>query len=205
MTKKTTAKTATKKTAARKTAKPAKAKAKLEFSAIADGDVLQNIKSGNFAKVEKLTKTEASYRMLKDGNPDEPYGKVRTIKPEQAGLWTKAIRADVTTKPAAAKPNPKPSAGKKPVAKPAAKKKADGKMSQLDAAAKVLKETGDTLNCQSLIDAMAEKGYWTSPGGKTPAATLSAAIGREIATKGTDSRFTKVDRGLYADAHPTKG
>ncbi len=45
---------------------------------------------------------------------------------------------------------------------------------------------------------MAAKGYWKSPGGKTPAATLSAAMTREINTKGKIARFKKVDRGLFA-------
>src|SRR5262249_31494051 len=57
-------------------------------------------------------------------------------------------------------------------------KKAGGekKMSALDAAAKVLSETDQAMNCQELIQAMAEKGLWTSPGGKTPSATLYSAI-----------------------------
>jgi hypothetical protein len=45
---------------------------------------------------------------------------------------------------------------------------------------------------------MAKKGYWTSPGGKTPAATLYSAILREISTKGKDARFTKTERGKFA-------
>ena len=32
------------------------------------------------------------------------------------------------------------------------------------------------MNCQEMIEAMAAKGYWKSPGGKTPAATLYSAI-----------------------------
>ena len=42
------------------------------------------------------------------------------------------------------------------------------KLSAIDAAAKVLAEDGGALNCQEMIDAMAAKGYRTSPGGKTP-------------------------------------
>src|SRR5438876_905863 len=38
---------------------------------------------------------------------------------------------------------------------------------------------------------MAEKGYWTSPGGQTPAATLYSAILRQIQTKGKEARFRK--------------
>jgi len=44
---------------------------------------------------------------------------------------------------------------------------------------------------------MAAKKYWTSPGGLTPDATLSAAIQREISLKGKESRFRKADRGLF--------
>ena len=57
------------------------------------------------------------------------------------------------------------------------------KTSALDAAAKVLGEQGKPMNCQEMIDAMAAKGYWTSPGGKTPSATLYSAILRELKTK----------------------
>jgi hypothetical protein len=73
-----------------------------------------------------------------------------------------------------------------------------GKLSALDAAAKVLQETGQPLNCQQLIKAMADEGYWTSPAGKTPASTLYAALAHEIKTKGKDSRFVKTERGKFA-------
>jgi outer membrane biosynthesis protein TonB len=72
------------------------------------------------------------------------------------------------------------------------------KVSALDAAARVLGETGQPMNCQEMITAMAAKGYWNSPGGKTPHATLYSAIAREITTKGTQSRFVKADRGTFA-------
>ena len=72
------------------------------------------------------------------------------------------------------------------------------KLSALDAAAKVLAEAGTPLGCQEMIDAMAAKGYWTSPGGKTPASTLYAAILRELKVKGNDARFVKTERGKFA-------
>jgi hypothetical protein len=72
------------------------------------------------------------------------------------------------------------------------------KVSALDAAARVLAETGVSLNCQQMIEAMAAKGYWTSPGGKTPAATLASAILRELQTRGADARFEKTGRGQFA-------
>jgi hypothetical protein len=49
-----------------------------------------------------------------------------------------------------------------------------------------------------MIDSMAAKGYWASPGGKTPAATLYSAMLREITSKGANSRFIKTERGRFA-------
>jgi hypothetical protein len=95
--------------------------------------------------------------------------------------------------PKAAVPTPAPKAAKKPKAEPGEKK-----MSALDAAAKLLAETGEAMNCQDLIKGMADKGYWTSPGGLTPQATLYSAILREVKTKGTEARFRKVEKGSFA-------
>jgi hypothetical protein len=72
------------------------------------------------------------------------------------------------------------------------------KLSALGAAAKVLGEAGAPMGCKELIAAMAAKGYWTSPGGKTPDATLYAAILREINAKGEQARFVKAERGKFA-------
>ena len=74
------------------------------------------------------------------------------------------------------------------------------KLSALDAAAKVLGEASAPMNCQEMIEAMAKKGYWTSPGGKTPQATLYSAILRELKAKGKESRFKKTERGKFAAA-----
>jgi hypothetical protein len=73
-------------------------------------------------------------------------------------------------------------------------------LSAIDAAAKVLGESGQPMRCPEMIEAMAKKRYWKSPGGKTPAATLYSAILKEIATKGKESRFVKVDRGQFGVA-----
>ena len=78
-----------------------------------------------------------------------------------------------------------------------AKAKSDGKLSCLDAAAKVLGESRKPMNTKEMIEAMAEKKYWTSPGGRTPAATLYSAILRELG-KGKDARFKKTERGKFA-------
>src|SRR5215831_11711 len=72
------------------------------------------------------------------------------------------------------------------------------KLSALDAAVRVLGENGQAMNCQEMIEAMAAKGYWSSPGGKTPAATLYSALLRELKVKGADARFRKTERGKFA-------
>ena len=72
------------------------------------------------------------------------------------------------------------------------------KLSAIDAAAKVLGESKEPMNSKELIDAMAAKKLWSSPGGKTPASTLYSAIIREINAKGKDSRFKKTERGKFA-------
>ena len=98
----------------------------------------------------------------------------------------KAAKSTKAAKPAAEK---KQQAKKEPKAK---------KPSALDAAVKVLAEAGSPMNCQEMIHAMAEKGYWTSPGGQTPQATLYSAILREINVKDEDARFVKSERGKFA-------
>ncbi|MFN9419139.1 MAG: HTH domain-containing protein, partial [Pirellula sp.] len=55
------------------------------------------------------------------------------------------------------------------------------RLSCVAAALKVLGESSEPMNAQELISAMEAKGYWTSPGGKTPHATLYSAILRDLA------------------------
>ena len=72
-------------------------------------------------------------------------------------------------------------------------------VSALDAAARVLAEASEPMNCRQLIETMTEKDYWRpKKAGKTPQNTLHAAICKEIKTKGTGSRFEKVGRGQFA-------
>jgi hypothetical protein len=71
------------------------------------------------------------------------------------------------------------------------------KTGALDAAAKVLGEAKAPMTTKEMIDAMAAKGYWKSPGGKTPERTLYSAILREIVTKSKEARFAKSARGKF--------
>ncbi len=71
-------------------------------------------------------------------------------------------------------------------------------MSALDAAAKVLAQTNSPMTAQEMIEAMAAKNYWRSPGGATPRSTLYAAILRELKVKGNNARFKKTAPGKFA-------
>lgn len=72
------------------------------------------------------------------------------------------------------------------------------RLSALDAAAKVLTETDEPLNCRQMIEIMISRNYWQPiNAGKTPQNTLHAAISKEIKTKGKESRFKKASRGIF--------
>jgi hypothetical protein len=71
------------------------------------------------------------------------------------------------------------------------------RVSALDAAAQVLAASEVPMRAKEMIAAMEAKSLWKSPGGKTPEATLYAAIIREIAAKGAAARFKKHERGVF--------
>ena len=79
------------------------------------------------------------------------------------------------------------------------------RISALSAAAQVLAASEVPMRAKEMIAAMSAKGLWTSPGGKTPEATLYAAIIREIAAKGTAARFKKHERGVFVAPPRGKG
>lgn len=115
------------------------------------------------------------------------------------GTPRKATKKASRKSPAnAAKTTKAPKANRRQVAASAPKAAPQARPSALNAAAQVLRSTGKPMNCRAMIATMAERGLWTSPGGKTPHATLYAAIIREIAAKGSAARFKKVERGQFA-------
>jgi hypothetical protein len=122
--------------------------------------------------------------------PTEPQP-VATSAPtvEDVPAATPAVNEATATEPAA-----------KPKRTKAVKEPKEKRMSGLDAAAKVLQERGEPMNAKEMIEAAESKGYWKSPGGKTPHATLYSAIIREIKLKGAEARFRKADRGRFAHA-----
>ena len=118
--------------------------------------------------------------------------KKKTPLPRTAQQTAKAARSGKTAalRPAVAS-DPAQAAPAVPAAIPA-------KRSALEAAARVLSESQQAMTCPELIAAMAAQGYWTSPAGKTPQATLHAALTREIKSKKDQSRFRKTERGKFS-------
>jgi hypothetical protein len=93
-----------------------------------------------------------------------------------------------------------------PTAAPKAKKeKPPKRTSLLDAAATVLAAASEPLNVKQMLERVVEQGLWEPRAGKTPHATLSAAILRERATKGDAARFNKTDRGMFTATPPVGG
>jgi len=94
----------------------------------------------------------------------------------------------------------------KPVAKggkraaKAAKTDKPKRPSLLSAAAEVLAKAKEPMNTKEMVEVVTAAGLWTPGKGKTPEATLYAAIIREIRDKGDDARFIKVERGRFSAA-----
>jgi HB1, ASXL, restriction endonuclease HTH domain len=150
--------------------------------------------------------------LVGDGNEDKPAAEQAAPQaepePQPEATETPTLEATVPTpeppvesSPVQTEPDassePTPTAGKPNHRRKYATEPQQKKLSALDAAARVLAETGAPMGCKELIGAMAGKGYWMSPSGKTPGATLFSAIAREIATKGDLARFTKAGPGRF--------
>jgi len=120
--------------------------------------------------------------------PNHEENEMATTKKTSKKTTTKSTKAPKASK--------QPKAPKPKATKPAGDAKPK-RVSALDAAAEVLRKAGKPMRSQEMIVAMAEQGLWTSPAGKTPHATLYAAILREIGDKGGQARFRKADRGLF--------
>ena len=69
------------------------------------------------------------------------------------------------------------------------------RLSGLDHAATVLAAAKEPLAAKTIAERAIAAGWTTN--GKTPHATLYAAMTREITAKGKDARFAKVERGLF--------
>ncbi|GIK54163.1 MAG: hypothetical protein BroJett014_31360 [Planctomycetota bacterium] len=118
---------------------------------------------------------------------------------DKRGKAAKAPAPTATKGTKSAKPAAERKAAKQAKPKPsmASREKKPKRVSALDAAATVLAASEVPMRAKEMIAEMEAKGLWKSPGGKTPEATLYAAIIREIAAKGTAARFKKHERGVF--------
>ncbi len=93
-----------------------------------------------------------------------------------------------------------PTSMSKPGAAPAGPKRPGPQRSGLgglDAAATGLSGAGKPMNCKELVAQMLTRKLWSTKG-KTPAATIGAALARDISAKKERSRFRKAGPGLFA-------
>ncbi len=141
------------------------------------------------------TKTKKAPKIRMSKSAARADGAAKTDRLRKAALAEIKDRLDgKPTEPAKAKGGKAPKTPKAP--KPAREKKPK-RVSALDAAAQVLAASGEPMRAKEMIAAMEAKSLWKSPGGKTPEATLYAAIIREIAAKGEKARFMKHDKGVF--------
>jgi hypothetical protein len=152
------------------------------------------------AKSERLRKAAISEiaERLADGKQDH---EVPTAKEVASATHPATTATTPTTKSKAKRGNaekaPKTKGAKDAKASP--KREATAKRpSGIDLAAKVLASAKEPLNSKTIAERVLAAGWSTS--GKTPHATLYAAMIREIAAKGKDARFRKTERGLFTAA-----
>ncbi len=143
-------------------------------------------------KSAQRLRTKTPQRMGQRTKADAPTKtKAKTAPKDDVAKTTEAVEKGDRTDGVRA-PAGKKQSGKKKTAKADRQKRPSG----LDAAAQVLADAGKPMNCKTIVERMLAKGLWQTKG-KTPAATIYAAIIREIATKGKDARFRKVERGQF--------
>ena len=127
-------------------------------------------------------------------------GITKTVEAVETGDLTKGVTVPTgAKKPKKATKDAKATSKRDPGERGAKVAKQTGgprKTSGLDAAAHVLADMNEAVDCKTIVNHMLAQGYWRT-NGKTPAATIYAAMTRDIAARGTDSRFRKVARGKF--------
>jgi hypothetical protein len=140
------------------------------------------------------TKAKATTGKAATNPPVQPIAPPTSVPPTPVtGPEANATATDATD----ATPTPKAAPKATPTKTKPAKAAKPKRVSALDAAVQVLKQAGKPMTTPELVAAMKEQKLWVSPNGKTPHATLHAAISTEIKKKGTASRFRKAERGHF--------
>jgi HB1, ASXL, restriction endonuclease HTH domain len=132
---------------------------------------------------KKITKKTTQKKTAKKASSKKPRMSASAARAEGAAKQ-KAIREG----------NSKPATPRK------AKEAKPKRVSLLDAAATVLASAKEPMQAKAIVEAVLKRGLWKPGAGKTPHATLYAAMTREITAKGKDARFRKVERGMFTGA-----
>lgn len=154
------------------------------IEATANGWMVKSNSSGRefeVKKFERIVSAPATTEPESSESPNsEPVGSseaaARVVEEESNGNDNST---DVETE--ADTPNPAPESDQ-----------TEKKLSLLDAAFQVLKQSSVPLNCKEIIKKAIEDGLWTPTAAKTPEQSLYSAMFREIKNK-ENSRFRKSD------------
>ena len=153
------------------------------------------------SKSKKKTSTKKSGAKFGDKRRKQAIAEIdaniKRIEATERGETPAAVTAAVSDGQRASTKRTKRRAGAKTTTKQK-KEKAAKKLSGLDAAAKVLAESKDPMTAQDIVKGDEREGPVVQPRRQTPHATIYAAMIREIGTKGKESRFVKVERGMFA-------
>ena len=154
------------------------------------------ITTSDTARAEALKRLTKKDGPIYEGEAYRPDGKkVKVTVPRDEAEELPSPRQKKSAQLTSARSMPKPH--RKASGKPPKSKAKPPRLSALDAAAHVLAASDKPMRAKDLIEQMEAKKLWKSPGGKTPEATLYAAMLREIAGKKSEARFKKVERGLF--------
>ena len=149
------------------------------------------------AKSERLRKAAIAEiaERLADGKQDHEVPTAKEVANATHAATTPTTKSKAKRGNAEKAPKTKGEKDAKATPKREAKAK---RPSGIDLAAKVLASAKEPLNAKTIAERVLAAGWSTS--GKTPHATLYAAMIREIAAKGKDARFKKTERGLFTAA-----
>ena len=170
------------------TKNPASGAAKPATSRTAKGEKLRKDALAEIGKRIQADPTDHSEQL--GTGADSPVKPTTTPHVGPSGEAAPSSPADATSVPNAPAANVAKK-GRTPKSAPAEKPK---RMGGLDVAAQLLLAAAKPMSCKELVEDMLARKLWSTTG-KTPVATIYAAIIRDIAANGMESRFRKTARG----------
>jgi len=172
------------------TKKPATGAAKPATSRTAKGEKLRK---DAIAEIGKRIHADLTDHSEQHGTGSEvPAKPVTTPHVSPSGDAAPTCPSDATPVPSAPAANVAKK-GRTPKPAPTEKPK---RLGGLDVAAQLLLAAAKPMSCKELVEDMLARKLWSTTG-RTPVATIYAAIIRDIAANGKESRFRKTARGMF--------